>query len=333
MKIFIDRGHSYLSPGAAGYADETFLTHAWGDAIYNKIVAFGGDVTLLEDGNSKSQDLEIPVKQANSYGRDSIFFSVHANAGVESANGSEIFTYSGSSDAKTQELAEAIYSAFRSVVPDLNDRGIKKADFYVLRETVMPAALIELAFVTNEKDAVCISNPAIIEKASEAMAIALMQVAGQEIYGPGINDPATALYEFKDIEEGTYLIVSKKSGKALDVNTYTGKVIQYRTHGKENQRWIVLKNQDGSYLLSCLANGKQLDIAGNSQEDGAEVLVWDTHNGANQKFKFATTGEIVAMHSGKPLDVYGGYEDDVTPIIQYTGTGALNQQWYFIKVC
>ena len=41
----------------------------------------------------------------------------------------------------------------------LNDRGVKiNPDFYVLRNTQMPAMLIELAFITNPADAQKLQN-------------------------------------------------------------------------------------------------------------------------------------------------------------------------------
>jgi len=38
------------------------------------------------------------------------------------------------------------------------DRGVKQANFYVLRGAFMPAVLIELGFISNEKEELLLSN-------------------------------------------------------------------------------------------------------------------------------------------------------------------------------
>lgn len=185
MKILIDRGHSYSAQGASGYAQETELTHKWADKLATKLAERGADFEVLPDGGTASQDLEVPVKAANAYGKDSVFLSIHCNAfSSPEATGSEIYVYNGAYSGKTKELADSVYAAYRSVVPALRDRGVKQADFYVLRKTVMAATLLELGFVTNPNDSVLISDDAVIDRACTEISVALMAVAGQQIATP-----------------------------------------------------------------------------------------------------------------------------------------------------
>ena len=317
MKILIDRGHSYSAPGAVGYVKEVELTHKWGEAIYNRIKSLGGDVVLLQDGATVSTDLSVPVKQANAFGKDCVFLSVHANSAADpSANGSEIFCYKGAYKGKTKELTDAVYNAYRSVVPDLRNRGVKQADYYVLRETVMPATLLELGFVGNNKDAVIISDPGVIARGADAMARALMKVAGQPIGREHENT----------IAEGFYIITSRASGKALDLNKTNGRVAVYDKHGGNNQQWVYVNG-----FFKSVENGLVLDVERGSKDAGARIVGYQALGGANQKFVVDSAGHIIT-HNGMCLDVSGGSTDSGTPVIQYPITGGMNQLWDFHKL-
>lgn len=316
-QIIIDRGHSYTASGANGYIEETQYTHIWGEAIYNRIVELGGTAVLTSDGASKSQDLEVPVKEANAYGRDSVFLSVHLNAGVESANGCEIYHYNGAYKGETKSLIDAVYSAFRSVVPELRDRGIKGADYYVLRKTVMPAALLELAFVSNERDASIITNKAVIAKGSDAIARALMSVAGQ-----GVNPPSAVQSQ---LENGEYLIVTN-GGMALDVDQQTGQLQTWQVHGGDNQRF--------SYIDKVFHTkyGTVIDVEGGASVNGARVMTYQYTGGDNQRFDVTSDGYVYCVHSGKVWDVSGGSTKNGVPLIQWDRHNGSNQRWRFIKL-
>lgn len=317
MKILIDRGHSYSAPGSAGYQNEVELTHRWGERIATKLAERGADFVVLPDGGTASQDLEAPVKAANAYGKDCVFLSIHCNAfSNPSANGSEIFVYNGAYSGKTKDLADAVYGAYRTVVPDLTNRGIKQADYYVLRKTVMSAALLELGFVTNEHDSVVISSEDIIDRGAAAIADALMVVAGQS-YRP----PSTGL------AEGFYVITSKMNGKAIDLKKDTGELIVWDKHGGTNQQWIYVNG-----YFKSVEDGRVFDIARGSKDNGIPVICYQAHGGTNQQFSVDAEGHIIAKHSGKCLDIAGGYDGNGANIVQYQITGGDNQKWNFEKV-
>lgn len=83
-----------------------------------------------------------------------LYISLHYNAGSgvldSNKGGVETYHYPGSATGK--KLADAIHAELIQGTPQVN-RGVKSADFHVLRETAMPAALIEAGFMDNLKEA------------------------------------------------------------------------------------------------------------------------------------------------------------------------------------
>lgn len=103
----------------------------------------------------RSANLKYRTDRANNFGAD-VFVSIHANAFSDTAaNGYEIYTLNA--DLKeANKLAKCIHKRAQQhlkVGTDiLRDRGIKHAKFAVLRQSKMPAVLIEHAFYTNDND-------------------------------------------------------------------------------------------------------------------------------------------------------------------------------------
>jgi hypothetical protein len=88
----------------------------------------------------------------------------------------------------------------------------------------------------------------------------------------------------------------------------------------------------------CANSGKVLDVEGGSVQDGARVLQWTDHNGANQSWSFVSVGSIngqpayklVCANSGKVLDVTGGSQQAGAAVIQWSYHGGANQHWYVL---
>jgi N-acetylmuramoyl-L-alanine amidase len=59
------------------------------------------------------------------------------------------------------------------------DRGVRSARFYVLRNTSMPAVLIETGFVTGRDDARNLANPAYRTRMANAIAQGILQYVQQ----------------------------------------------------------------------------------------------------------------------------------------------------------
>jgi N-acetylmuramoyl-L-alanine amidase len=97
-----------------------------------------------------------------------LFVSIHANAVSMSRpeiNGLE--TYYASADG--QALATTILRSILGNIP-MNSRGVKQANFYVIRRTSMPATLVETGFVTGAEDAPRLADPSFRRRMAAAIA-------------------------------------------------------------------------------------------------------------------------------------------------------------------
>ena len=145
MKIFINPGHDpKLDPGACGNGlREADVVLKIGKRVEGYLRAVGYDVKLFQyDGLGEI------CFDANNWKAD-LFVSIHCNAATGSAKGTETFTSGG---AKSTRLANCIQTQLVNSLPVVN-RGVKTANYYVLKNTDAPAVLVETAFIDNTDDA------------------------------------------------------------------------------------------------------------------------------------------------------------------------------------
>lgn len=160
IKIFIDQGHNPygVNAGAEGFGlYEQDITYKVGTELANilkkdsrfevRTSRNSPDEVL---GTSNSTSLAARVNAANSWPAN-YFLSIHVNANTNPAiNGTEVYVY--------QEYSQSYYLGERilnSIVKNVGtkDNGVRvRPSLYVLRKTNMPAALIELAYITNASD-------------------------------------------------------------------------------------------------------------------------------------------------------------------------------------
>ncbi|MCF7945246.1 MAG: N-acetylmuramoyl-L-alanine amidase [Spirochaetia bacterium] len=125
-----------------------------------------------------------------------VLISIHANAAAgNSAKGFEVWMYNHSSDGsdgsekkfaestvsetvinnlitdlnnrlteelvmETQHLADMMLSSLDDEIGEITyNRGLKEADFYILKEAIMPAVLVETGFITNYEEVKNLLSP------------------------------------------------------------------------------------------------------------------------------------------------------------------------------
>ena len=151
--VVIDPGHGGPDPGAIGIGGirETDVVLEVSKIVKNLLSEKGVKVRLTRK-NEVDLDLPPRVSFANNTDAD-IFVSIHANASRgkrRDINGLETFYYRG---WRGRLLAKKIQKQILRVSPGSPDRGVKQGRFYVIKNTRMPAVLVEIGFLTGRLDA------------------------------------------------------------------------------------------------------------------------------------------------------------------------------------
>lgn len=157
-KVFIDPGHGGTDPGALGNGlKEKDINLNIAKLLGEKLKAKGIEVKY-----SRTTDTYISYSErtnsANAWGAD-LFLSIHANSSAAtSARGCECYT-TVTTTQSNRNLSSSIASEIASRL-NIPCRGNRDGNWYVIRESIMPAILIETAFISNSSDAALLKNRA-----------------------------------------------------------------------------------------------------------------------------------------------------------------------------
>jgi N-acetylmuramoyl-L-alanine amidase len=151
-KIWWDEGHGGVDPGAVanGLKEKDLVV---------KIVKYAMDylnenhIGFEQRSTRGLKDITVDLSKRDD-GPDAwkadVFISSHINAGK--GTGFESYIYNGQVSAATQSLQNVVHAEIVNAIKQfgaITDRGKKRANFAVVRETNMPALLTETLFIDS----------------------------------------------------------------------------------------------------------------------------------------------------------------------------------------
>lgn len=145
--VVIDPGHGgHDNGGQWGRVYEKHLALDTAYRLESKLRALGYN-TIMTRRSDYFISLPQRVSTANRYA-NAIFVSIHYNyTWKQEVSGLETFYYSGAS----KPLADLVHSSLIRRTRT-NDRHVKYARFYVIRNTKLPSILVEGGFVSNSPE-------------------------------------------------------------------------------------------------------------------------------------------------------------------------------------
>ncbi|WP_223700663.1 N-acetylmuramoyl-L-alanine amidase [Sutcliffiella deserti] len=172
MKLLVlDPGHGGQDPGAVY---QTMREKALNLEMARRVREFLEKnyevrIVMTREGDT-TVSLEARTNLANSLKSD-YYISIHYNAG--GGTGFESYRFNGAVSNQTNAYQQTIHKEVASIISGKykrRDRGTKSANFHVLRETNMPAVLLEVLFIDNEGDRSLILNETFKKEVSISIA-------------------------------------------------------------------------------------------------------------------------------------------------------------------
>ncbi|MFN3201709.1 MAG: N-acetylmuramoyl-L-alanine amidase [Bradymonadia bacterium] len=206
--VVVDPGHGGRDPGAVGCGLQEADVVLDLSLRFSEALRARGAATALTREDDRFIELRSRAAFANERGAEA-FVSVHANANEgQPATGSETYVSFGAG-AAARTLAQAVQNALLQTW-GLRDRGVKQANFSVLVNTAMPAALLELGFINRcDIDATLLADAQARQRMAEALADAVAVEVGAipqeaepgglvgvvfEDRGAGLADPSVRVH-------------------------------------------------------------------------------------------------------------------------------------------
>lgn len=183
MKICLDAGHSAQTKGKRS-PDSSLMEYEFNRDVGRRLKAIlerhGVEVieTVTDDTDvSLSQRCKIANNNKADY-----FVSIHANADGKGYNWTSVRGWEihiVGKGGKAEKLAKAIHKHSIPIL-GLKDRGVRISNFQVLRDTNMPAVLIEHGFYTNKEECGILKTEEFRQKCAEADAKGILEFLGIE---------------------------------------------------------------------------------------------------------------------------------------------------------
>ena len=301
-KIAIDAGHGLYTYGKRclkkldkNETREWVINDRVADALEIYLKSAGHTITRVDDIDGSSDiSLANRVKAANNWKADA-YISVHHNAGVNGRAGGGTVVYVSKNCSRTSvRIQDAVY---KHAIADCNLKGDRydgtlASNFYVIKNTNMPAILIECGFMDSSTDIKYILDPAWSKKMGLAIAKGVCDIFGGSINGgayvPSVNVPASSANTTVKVPTATTTILKTKIVGNID-------------NVREVQYWLNLNYktgiaEDGIYgknTKKALVKALQTEL---NQTYGCNLVV-------DGVFGDKTKGQIRNLKKGSKNDV------------------------------
>lgn len=164
-RVVIDAGHGGKDPGSvANGLQEKNIALLIAKSVSNELnTNYEGVEVILTRSTDVFLELKERTSLANEKGAD-ILVSIHCNAGGGSG-GFESFTYNKTSNKATAALQNVLHTEIMTQLQKygVTDRGQKKDNLHMCRESKMPAVLTENLFIDVSTDAAKLKNDKVIQ--------------------------------------------------------------------------------------------------------------------------------------------------------------------------
>lgn len=173
--LALDAGHGGNDPGAVGNGlREKDLTLDIAKRVASHLAAHYPDIYCrLTRTADQFVTLGQRTRDANAWGADCLV-SIHINsAATDAANGFESYRYvTDTESSQSYALQKQLHPRLATLWSDKGrkNRGIKRANFHMVREFKGAAVLLELGFIVNDQDAALLSDAAFLDANAQAIA-------------------------------------------------------------------------------------------------------------------------------------------------------------------
>ena len=203
FKIALGAGHGLGTPGKRclksldpNETREWWLNDRICDYIEDMLQDYEGYKLLrLDDSDDGADDVALAARTAaaNKWGA-TFYLSVHHNAGVNGGKGGGIVAITHPSSSKASvEWRDALYAELIEETGLAGNRSQPKttSNLHVLRETNMPAVLLELGFMDSATDVPVILTDDYAQKCAKAIVAVLVERGGLTKKAAAKEEPGT----------------------------------------------------------------------------------------------------------------------------------------------
>ena len=205
IKIGYDAGHGVNTPGkrTPDGEREWLFNDKVAKSFANELALYKGITAKRFDDNTGKRD--VPLKErtdgANNWGAD-YYISFHHNAlGGSWGNHTGVETYLYTNPQyRSVELANAIHPSVVQAY-GLRDRGIKRSNLHIVRETTMPAILVEGGFMDSRIDINKLRDHTVLTNAGKLIAQSLAKFLGLESLAAISKKEELTLAQYEELKQ------------------------------------------------------------------------------------------------------------------------------------